>query len=76
MKLIVILFMQIAADPLIDLSDIFLDRFDYNPGEKLVLVMIVTPFIFNSAQLWVVDNIIKRSERADPEKLVSRLLVS
>jgi hypothetical protein len=37
--------------------------------------MIVTPFIFNSAQLWVVDNIIKRSERADPEKLVSRLLV-
>lgn len=76
MKLIVILFMQIAADPLIDLSDIFLDRFDDNPGEKLVLVMIVTPFIFNSAQLWVVDNIIKRSERADPEKLVSRLLVS
>ena len=76
MKFIVLIFMKLAADPLIDLSDIFLDRFDDNPWEKLVIVMVVTPFIFNSAQLWIVDNIIKRSERDNSNKLDSRLLVS
>ena len=76
MKFIVLIFMKLASDPLIDLSDIFLDRFDENPWEKLVVVMVITPLIFNSAQLWIVDNIIKRSERASLNKLDSRLLVS
>lgn len=76
MKLVVLLFMSLAADPLIDLSDIFLDRFDANPLEKLIVVMVVTPLIFNSAQLWIVDNIIKRSERVNLDKLDSRLLAS
>jgi hypothetical protein len=76
MKLIVLLFLKLASDPLLDLSDIFLDRFDDNPMKKLMFVMVVTPLVFNSAQLWIVDNIIKRSERLRSEKLDSRLLVS
>ena len=76
MKLIVILLLKFASYPLLILSDIVLDRFDDNPMKKLMFVMVVTPLVFNSAQLWIVDNIIKRSERMSHEKLDSHLLVS
>lgn len=65
MKFIVVGIMTFCRSPLISLASIVLSRYDDYPSRKLMIVMIITPLCLNSGQLWVIDNIIKKSERVD-----------
>jgi len=62
MKGAMLILMIVAAIPLQAFAHAFLGIFMFSNEAKLVVVMIITPFIMNSFQFWVVDNIIKKQE--------------
>jgi hypothetical protein len=77
MKLIVYTILKSYRDLILGWSDLALSRYGGAPEKKLFVVMIVTPLIMNTVQLWIIDNFIKAKRPviavADLEKdLVSR----
>lgn len=55
-------------------AQILLYPIKYNTQIKLVFVMIIIPSVFNGLQLWLTDNIIKKStsEEIDPLDFTKR----
>jgi hypothetical protein len=76
MKFIVLFVMEQGRDILLDVAEVTVGRFSENPARKLFIVMIVTPLVMNSAQLWFIDNVIKRTERIDTDSLARKLLAT
>ncbi len=79
MKFCVVVFMRVCRGPLIALASWVLGRYDEHPASKLFIVMVVTPLLLNTLQLWIIDNILKKSERivdSDRAHLKSELLPS
>ena len=79
MKLIVAFIMRTFRDILLKVADMALGGYNSDPSEKLMIVMVLTPLVFNTLQLWIIDNLIKRSERhvillVSPEKLLAYIL--
>eukprot|EP00921_Rhytidocystis_pertsovi_P020127 GHVQ01031927.1.p1 GENE.GHVQ01031927.1~~GHVQ01031927.1.p1 ORF type:complete len:250 (+),score=28.53 GHVQ01031927.1:173-922(+) len=62
MKLTMVIFMFIAQAPLQLLAHFALVMFNDYPELKLMMVMIGTPFVMNTIQLWVTDNFIKKQK--------------
>eukprot|EP00811_Abedinium_folium_P010063 NODE_19307_length_849_cov_5.736842.p1 GENE.NODE_19307_length_849_cov_5.736842~~NODE_19307_length_849_cov_5.736842.p1 ORF type:complete len:243 (+),score=44.31 NODE_19307_length_849_cov_5.736842:91-819(+) len=60
MKLMVLVLMLLLADVFYQIASFVLSPFKGHTSVELVMVMIVTPFIMNAVQFWVVDNIIKQ----------------
>lgn len=72
MKLIVYVFLKTCRESILEWSDVVLSRYEERPDEKLFIVMIVTPLVMNTVQLWTIDNFIKAkkpwSANADLER--------
>merc|ERR1719487_1937613 len=67
MKLTMLLLMIVAALPLQTVAHAVLAPCMQSDELKLLVVMIMTPFIMNSFQFWVVDNIIKKHDDEEEE---------
>lgn len=65
MKLCVVEGMRKGKRVLLSLAGFLLTPFSTNMHAKLMVVMIVTPCVFNSFQLWVVDNLIKKKSEKE-----------
>ena len=59
MKLIVYVILKEYRDLILSFADSMLARWETEPDAKLTVVMIVTPLVMNSVQLWIIDNFIK-----------------
>ena len=59
MKVIVYAILKHYRDWILSCSDSLLDRWQDAPDTKLFVVMVVTPLVMNSVQLWIIDNLIK-----------------
>ena len=75
MKLVVVAIMRRSKRSLLRLASILLGPVQGNPEAKLLVVMSVTPVIFNTLQLWVIDNLIKRKPEKSKDRLHASLLV-
>eukprot|EP00922_Rhytidocystis_sp_ex-Travisia-forbesii_P057235 GHVS01084796.1.p1 GENE.GHVS01084796.1~~GHVS01084796.1.p1 ORF type:complete len:119 (+),score=12.44 GHVS01084796.1:638-994(+) len=64
MKLTMVLVMIIAHTPLEFTAGMVLEPLVNRPKAKLIIVMIVTPFLMNTFQLWLTDNFIKKQTPA------------
>jgi len=74
MKFTVLVLMEFGSDVLLDTAATFLGGWTNDPTRKLFVVMIATPLVMNSAQLWIIDNVIKRSERVGTDSLAKKFL--
>jgi len=59
MKLIVYGILKTYRESILEWSDIVLSKYSERPDSKLFVVMILTPLVMNTVQLWVIDNFIK-----------------
>lgn len=59
MKLVVYGILKTYRESILEWSDMVLARFSEQPERKLFVVMIVTPLVMNTMQLWIIDNFIK-----------------
>lgn len=59
MKLVVYGILKTYRESILEWSDMCLDRFRDEPERKLFVVMVVTPLVMNTMQLWIIDNFIK-----------------
>lgn len=69
MKVCVLIVMRLGGNELLALAKVVLSRYDKYPSRKLMIVMVVTPLLFSTVQLWIVDNILRKSERSDPSSI-------
>eukprot|EP00922_Rhytidocystis_sp_ex-Travisia-forbesii_P032297 GHVS01048017.1.p1 GENE.GHVS01048017.1~~GHVS01048017.1.p1 ORF type:complete len:370 (+),score=81.86 GHVS01048017.1:66-1112(+) len=60
MKLTMVLVMVVAHTPLGLAAGLVLHPLAAHPKVKLIIVMVVTPFVMNTFQLWLTDNFIKK----------------
>ena len=66
MKLAVYSILKTYTDDFLRLAHFFLSPWESDPNKKLAVVMIVSPLIMNTIQLWIVDNILRRDIRSPP----------
>eukprot|EP00929_Paragymnodinium_shiwhaense_P064403 TRINITY_DN32248_c0_g1_i2.p2 TRINITY_DN32248_c0_g1~~TRINITY_DN32248_c0_g1_i2.p2 ORF type:complete len:123 (-),score=43.89 TRINITY_DN32248_c0_g1_i2:345-713(-) len=64
MKGSMVMFMSTAAELLIAIATSVLSPFASLSTVKLLVVMILTPFLMNSFQFWMTDNFIKKKGQA------------
>eukprot|EP00922_Rhytidocystis_sp_ex-Travisia-forbesii_P032296 GHVS01048016.1.p1 GENE.GHVS01048016.1~~GHVS01048016.1.p1 ORF type:complete len:374 (+),score=86.96 GHVS01048016.1:66-1124(+) len=62
MKLTMVVVMLIAHTPLEIIAGAALSPLTNFPKGKLVVVMVLTPFVMNTFQLWITDSFIKKQE--------------
>ena len=67
MKLAMVGLLVALSRPLLGLGQLVLARLDGSPKAKLAVVMIVTPLIMNSFQLWLVDAFLREKKDAGRE---------
>jgi hypothetical protein len=65
MKLSMVAFMK-AVPPMELFFDFLLSPLDSNRDAKLFVVMLIIPFLMNALQFFLVDNIIKKKDKVDP----------
>jgi hypothetical protein len=59
MKIIVYAILKTYREPILGWSDTLLYRYEDSPEKKLMIVMVITPLVMNTVQLWIIDNFIK-----------------
>lgn len=65
MKALMVILQKVFEQPLTSLQLILLQPLRDKPTLKLFCVMVATPLVMNTLQLWVIDNIIKKGSLHD-----------
>ena len=60
MKIFIYSILKTYRDIFVTASRLILSCWNEEPNRKLIIVMILTPLLFNTLQLWIVDNFIKK----------------
>mmetsp|Transcript_14602 Transcript_14602/g.32196 ORF Transcript_14602/g.32196 Transcript_14602/m.32196 type:complete len:421 (+) Transcript_14602:39-1301(+) len=75
MKCTMLAIMTYFAADWLALAEFVLGRFDPYPKVKLVVVMCITPAVFNALQFWLQDNFLRKQKRTTVSSIQQPLLV-